>query len=393
MTTRLTSREWKIIIAIAAISLIQGLQYGVSPVLNAISEHYPTVSVSLVQMLITAPSILAMFVGLVSGYLVTRISKKRMLLFAAVLSAVTGLVPFVADSFALLFLMRTVYGVGLGIATALNSAVVSEFFQGDKRVKVMGIQGATVGMGMVIVTSVSGMLGANQFELSYWINLLGLLSLVLIGVFLPDTGVVTVTSEETIHLNGHVAITALFGFVEFMLLITFTTNIAMHLATNYENSTGLSGIITGIFSAAQIVIGLLLGAVAKVTKRLTLTVAMFSFALGCVLLVLFPQSVVMLALGAVLCGFSQGIFIPTAYVEAANAVNAASASMSAAVMTCATCSGQIVSSPVLNRLAQAVFGETTPRGIYMLAMVGMVIGGVLCGIWQICSHRDDVTRA
>lgn len=49
-------KKIKIIISIAAISFIQGLQYCVSPVLGQIQEHYPDVNISLVQMLITAPA-------------------------------------------------------------------------------------------------------------------------------------------------------------------------------------------------------------------------------------------------------------------------------------------------------------------------------------------------
>lgn len=387
MTERLTGKEWKIVIAIAAISLIQGLQYGVSPVLSEISAHYPDVDVSLVQMLITAPSILAMAVGLVSGWLVTKISKKKLLLFAALLSGITGFMPYAADSFGLLFISRTIYGISLGIATALNAAVVSEFFQGPKRTKVMGIQGATVGLGMVLVTSLSGVLGTAGFRTSYLINILGFVSLVLLAAFLPDTGKVRVTREEPIRLNRHVFVTAVFSFLEFLLLITFTTNIAMLIAENFANSTGLSGVITGIFSASQIVIGLVLGAVSKVTKRMTLPLAMFSFAAGCIFLISFPGSPAMLAAGAVLCGFSQGAFIPTAYVEAANAVNAASASMSAAVITCATCSGQLVSAVALNGLARQLFGSATPAGIYTIAMAGMIISGVLCAVWQMSGKK------
>ncbi len=70
------AKKIKIIISIVCISFLQGLQYTVSPVLNQIQEHYPKVDVSLVQMLITAPSLLAMIIAVISGWLVIKISKK-----------------------------------------------------------------------------------------------------------------------------------------------------------------------------------------------------------------------------------------------------------------------------------------------------------------------------
>ena len=69
-------KKIKIIVSIVAISFIQGLQYCVSPVLGQIREYYSDVEISLVQMLITAPALISMFVALLSGWLVVKISKK-----------------------------------------------------------------------------------------------------------------------------------------------------------------------------------------------------------------------------------------------------------------------------------------------------------------------------
>ncbi|MFV0363882.1 MAG: MFS transporter, partial [Suipraeoptans sp.] len=110
----------KIIIAIVAISFIQGLQYGVSPVLGQIEEHYVGVSRSLVQMLISAPALLSMVVALASGGLVTKISKKKLLIFAGFISGIVGFLPFLSDNFTLLFASRAVFGIGLGLACTLN---------------------------------------------------------------------------------------------------------------------------------------------------------------------------------------------------------------------------------------------------------------------------------
>ena len=131
--------KFKIIVAIVCISFIQGLQYSVSPILGQISGHYPDVDVSLVQMLITAPALLSILVSILSGFLVVKISVKKLLLIGAVISGVTGFLPFLADNFWLLFVSRTVYGIGLGIATTMNVAVVAEFFEGNERAQVMGI--------------------------------------------------------------------------------------------------------------------------------------------------------------------------------------------------------------------------------------------------------------
>lgn len=207
----------KILTAVAGISFIQGLQYCVAPVLEQIRQHFPDTAVSLVQMLITAPALLAMAVAVISGWLVVKVSKKKMLVVAGFLAGVLGFVPLLADDFRLLLLSRTLYGIPLGLATALNTAVVADFFEGDERVSAMGFQAASVGAGMVVVTTVGGMLGAGDFTHAYFINVIGFISMILIAVCLPDTGSVQAGGTEKITLNKKVFQVSAFGFLEFFL--------------------------------------------------------------------------------------------------------------------------------------------------------------------------------
>lgn len=183
-------KKYKIIIAIVCISFLQGLQFCLSPVLGQIADHYDTVSINYVQMLVTVPSMISMVIALASGKLVMIISKKKLLLLSSFVAFVVGLVPLFVDSFAVLFISRAIYGITMGVATTLNTAVVAEFFEGDERVSAMGIQGASVGVGMVLITTVAGWIGKADFRNAYYLNIIGLLAFVLLLVFLPETGVV-----------------------------------------------------------------------------------------------------------------------------------------------------------------------------------------------------------
>lgn len=367
------SKKIKVIIAIVAISFIQGLQYCVSPVLEQIQNHFPDVSVSLVQMLITAPALLSMIVSLISGGLVVKVSKKNLLVFAGFVAGATGLLPLLSDSFALLFVSRTLYGVALGLACTLNTAVVAEFFEGDERVSVMGIQAASIGAGMVVVATVGGKLGMLGFEKAYFVNLIGFLSMLCIAFLLPNTGKTKVSKTEKLSLSPKVFIVSGLGMLEFLFLITFTTNIAMHLSGTLKGNAALSGNLTGIFSGAQIVIGLILGLITKVTKKYTLPIAMLSFVVGGILLIGFPDHSILLMAAALFCGFSQGMFIPQAMVEVANAVKPAATALAAACFTCAMCFGQLISPTVLNGISSVLFGEISSVHVYQIATVGMLL--------------------
>ena len=372
------SLKLRVYITIVCISFLQGLQYGPSPVLKQIGEHFPNVSTSVVQMLITGPSLIGMVFALASGVLVVRISKKKLLLISSLISGIFGVLPLIADSFPLLFGSRMIYGVALGLATALNTAVVAEWFTGNERVTAMGIQAASVGAGMAVTMKGAGSLGAAVFTNSYFINIIGFICFALILICLPESGKAVQSEGNRITVNSRVIVVAVLGLLEFMFLISYTTNISMHLEGSLAGNSVVSGNLTSIFSIAQIVIGLVLGVITKVTKRATMPVAMCSFVLGAVVLVLFPANFAMQCVGALLCGFSQGVFIPTAMVEVSNAVPPVAAAMASGIFTCGTCTGQLISPFVLNTAAKVFMGEATTSNVYKIAAVGMAISAVFC---------------
>jgi MFS family permease len=372
----------RLYLAIAAISFLQGLQFSVSPVLGKIQAHYPDVNVSLVQMLITAPGLFSLVVSLVSGWLVLKITKKKLLIFAGFVAGVTGLLPFLHDSFPLLLVSRTVYGISLGIATTMNMAVVADFFEGNERVKAMGIQAASVGAGMVVTTVCAGFLGRGDFRNSYFINLIGFVSMIVLITCLPETGVAKETKTEKIRLNGKVLIMDLFALLENVFLITYTTNIAMHLSGALAGNSSVSGTLTGIFSGVQILAGILLGLITAKLKKYTPAAAMLSFSAGAVLLTLFPGNYALLMVSSVLCGMSQGVFIPTASTYLSNHVAPVATALAAATMTTAMNAGQLLSPVLLNTAAAQVFGKTTTTGVYIISAIGMTISAGAMIAWQ-----------
>ena len=386
------SKKIKIVISIVFISFLQGLQHSVTPILESIQKAFPDVSKSLVQMLVTGPGLLAMVVALLAGVLVTKISKKKLLLLAAAIALATGFLPFVKDSFALLFACRIAYGITLGMAMSLNGVIVADFFEGEERVQVMGIQAASVGAGMMIINAVAGALGKTDYRMSYWINLIALLAFIALLLCLPDTGLVVTDKENRIKLSKDVFIMGGIGFFFFMFLITFNTNISMHIGGKYAGDTSFSGIVNAVFSVIQIIAGLILGLVTKICKKQTMTVALVSFVIGAVILILFPASAAMLLLGALFCGFCQGIFMPTGMVTVTNAVNPQSAAMATAVFSCGLLLGSFISPVATNTASRLFFGEEATGHVFLIAAIGMLLAAVFTAIWRASAGKKQAEK-
>lgn len=374
----------RVVATVFAIALINGLQHLLSPVLSGVHEYYPNIDVSLVQMLITVPTLIGVFFALLTGWLALHISKKKIFLFAALVAGITGLIPLASDSFAVLFLSRALYGMSLGIVVSLVTALVADFFDGEERVQVMGVQGASVGAGMVLVTTLAGIIGRTDFHHTYYLSILGFLSFVAILILLPEVPVAKPErgKKKQIRLNAEVFRMAAFIFAEGFFIIIYTTNLSMHLTGALKGDAAIAGAITGVFSASQIVMGILLGKIAKVTGKYTLPVALFALSAGYLLTAVFPGSLPVLIVSAVLCGYSQSVYCAKAMEEVTTVVDSDSTPMAASMMTIALMLSQFVSPVIVNGLSRLCFGAASTTGAYLIGCIGACIVAVLAVIWK-----------
>lgn len=380
-------KKLKLKAAVVMISLSQGLQYTVAPVLNQVQRHFADVPTSLVQMLVTAPALASMVMALISGWLVTRISKKRLILAGCFLMGAMGLLPALYDSFGLLLLSRLLMGVGMGLLMALSTAVIAEHFEGPERTSAMGLQGASVGVGVLLASGLAGFVGKADFHCIYMIHLLAFATMAGLVFCLPETGVTRLQVDEKLKINARVLRLCGLTFLEAMLFSAFTTNIALHLAGETSVVTARAGQLTSVFSFTQIVAGMALGTISTRTKRLTLPLGVALCAVGSFLLTRSADSMPLLILGAVFFGLSQGLFIPRAMFEVSEMVSAASVALASAFLTLSINIGQFVSPAALNALAAVLDGRNTTRGVFKIVAAGGLITAAAAAVIRIKQNK------
>lgn len=103
---------------------------------------------------------------------------------------------------------------------------------------------------------------------------------------------------------------------------------------------------------------------------------MLCFAFGAFLLVVFSDSFVMLMIAALFCGFSQGLYIPSGFVDVSNAVPPVAVALASACFNAASCIGQTISPYLTNTLSKAFFGAATTEGVYVIAACGMALAAL-----------------
>ena len=161
----------KVAISIFAIAAAYGFSItGLMPVLGLISVSYAQISTSIIQLMQTLPYALIIVGALVIGFLTTRFSKKYIAIAGLLIIGICGVAPFFFADFYVLFVSRLLIGFGFGITGPLNTAIISEFFEPEKRAGYMGLHVVGMGIGTIVGNMIGGILagaGLRYFYLVY----------------------------------------------------------------------------------------------------------------------------------------------------------------------------------------------------------------------------------
>jgi MFS family permease len=114
----------------------------------------------LVPFLLTVPSIVATLCSFVSGYLADIFGRRRLLLIAMTIYIAVGVGPFFLDTWEPVALCRVLVGACEGVVLTVTTAMLADYFKGERRDRLMGAQAAIASGSATILIWFSGMLGA-----------------------------------------------------------------------------------------------------------------------------------------------------------------------------------------------------------------------------------------
>lgn len=118
-------------------------------------------------MILTVPAIMVIPFSLLSGKLVLKFNKRTILIVGLVIYIIGGLgVVLVNNIFVLLFL-RVLLGAGVGLIMPLSTSIISDFYTGEEKTRMMGYSGAINNLGAFIATFGSGLLAMISWRYSF----------------------------------------------------------------------------------------------------------------------------------------------------------------------------------------------------------------------------------
>ena len=357
-------------------------------VLASIAQAFPDAPITVIQQIVTLPSLIAIPTGIVVSKLASRVYKKYSALFFTALYIVAGTMPiYLHSDISQLLVSAALVGVALGGLQNAMTTLIPDYFDDEARGTVLGLLSTFVCLGGFIYTSAAAALGAQDWTHAFYAYLIVGVFFVLELIFLPkgklepkvEKGQHVVVPKEVIFL-------CVFGFVLYTFAQLFNSNEALIVAERGLGGTAEAGMASSAYTLSGLLAGVIVAPLIKIFKKQSPTITfVFTFA-GLILYAIAP-SVPMLCAAGFLIGLGYQTFTPFGGMGASNFSSAMGMAFNMALCNACCSLGQSLSPFTTSFLGGLVGGSMTA-----MIWVGAAFLGALCIAGFIYFNKHDVTK-
>lgn len=298
------------ILSLSLLTVMAGA--AVAPALEVIRAHFSDASRTSVQLIVSMPAVFIVITNLCFNRLAEKFGSKTLVMTGLVLYTAGGCCAGLFDSIGLVLLMRALVGVGVGMIMPLSTGLLTYYFPPEKREGLLGLASAANQLGGVIATLLAGLLAGISWRLSFMVYLMGLISIVLCLIFLPNDRIGGAAQPDEAPRGGvfrrnltHIAAM----FLLMSAFFVYPANFAIVTAAEGDIPMQLCAPVMAGLDLVAFLGGLLFVWVKRVSGRFAALVAPLMFLAGYCLLAFVGGTVGTLA-GSALIGFANGVGIP-----------------------------------------------------------------------------------
>ena len=396
-----------LVVSILSLSLLTVMAgAAVAPALGVIQEYFADSSPVLVQMIISIPAIFIVITNSIFPRLCKKFGAKTLTMIGLLLYTVGGCIAGAFSQILLVLIMRAFVGVGVGLIMPLSTGLLSFYFPPEKQAKLMGYSSAMNQMGGVVATLLSGVLATISWRLSFLVYLMGLFSIILCVIFVPndrihrseesaadrkaeesavdrDAEVSAAHDDKGVFRQNYVYIIAMF-----LLMTTFFLYPANFAMETVQDSVIPARYIASIMAGADLIAffgGLLFVALKKICGRFARFLAPLLFLAGYLLLLAGGWFGVLA--GSACIGFANGVGVPFIIFEASVRAGKAAATTVMPLISAALYLAQFLC-PILMSIVRMLFGSNVSHLPYCFAVVLAVF---FC-FWSVLIPSERATR-
>lgn len=326
--------------------------------------------------LVTMPALGVVVTALAFGRLIDRKGARIVCTVGLVCYGVFGMAGILMPEKISLMTDRFLLGVAAAAVTTSSTALISEFFHGHARLRMMAVQGMAIEIGGIIFLSLGGFLAEVSWRGPFFIYAIAFVAWLWLYMFVPRSrrNASARVMDEAAHAGstGKVWPVIVLSFLAMFIFFSGIVVLPMHLQVELGYGKSFTGNFLAFISLMAVVtVGVMPRVVKRVGAKLDLCVAFCCF--GAAFAFFFTQTALLLLLAAaILMGIGFGLTIPLLNNLTVERSAPEHRGRNIAFYSMATFSGQFLSS-VTSSLVGAHSSFAVIVGVAVLTLVYTVL--------------------
>ncbi|WP_434106200.1 MFS transporter [Paraburkholderia caffeinilytica] len=334
----------------------------IAPAIETISQQFPGRDPSLIQSLVTLPSLTMLLTSIFFGKLSRLAKRKTLFLAGSIFFVIGGVAPTFMNDLNLILASRLVFGVGLGIINPLGNLLIFDFFKDNERASMLGLQGTSNNLGAMILQTLGGLLCVISWRYTFLTYLIMVPIYAFVRFGLPEQSSAKPEVSSTTYparLPFKVILLELSLFVFLIFLTAFFINIAMLVVGEKLGTPATAGIALSSFTLGAMITGVFFG---KIMSRMKANTLSFGWALVGIGLLILSQAhnVSLILLGCFVTGIGFSCVIPVTFTLISDGIDQSASGLAFGIAYTLMGIAQFFA-PGYWRWVGSLFGESTGR--------------------------------
>ncbi len=311
MTQQATTRHGVILMLTAVMPTMAII--ALVPVLPLLLREFADVpgAAVLVPMALTIPALCVALFSPLAGWLSDKVGRKRLLIAALVGYAGFGLLPLMLEDLRTILAARVALGVTEAIIMTVATALVGDYFTGERREKWVSIQIATASVSAIVLIAAGGALGeALGSRGPFWLYLLALPVAIAAAMILFEPAKTVATAPAAAGKAQGIAMLVAITFGIGMLFYTLIVQLGPVIEATGVTSPATIGLAGAAANLGVMAGSMLFGRLKGWSGETLLAIGLPLVALGYVGIAL-STSFALTAACAVVISIGNGLMLPT----------------------------------------------------------------------------------
>ena len=356
----------------------------ITPGLPGIESHF-TGNANLTSFIITLPHLAVAIVGFLMGVVSDRFGKTRTLIASLLIFILSGVGPYFLDNIYLILVLRFILGFGLAGIVCTVTSLIGSYYTGGSRVRMLGLQSAAMGIGVLILELIGGSLADMSWNAPFMVYLIAVPILILVLLFVREPKAVEETVSEDYGKTETdmrmIAACYMAIFIGMIIIFVVPTKMPSYMEGFLGVSATAMGLFLGFHGLGNALFSCLHKSISrKLTSMQLISISFVVLAVALVLPYAVAETVPVCITTLIVSGFAVGLIVPSVVNSVVSASNDSNRGKMMGIYAVFLNLGQfsisLVSIPMFS-----LAGESYPTMFAMFALISLIMAVIIFALY------------